>query len=112
MPGKGFEPDAPPEVLSSRQPIKALTSLGVKNKNASLLLSSPIALHLSEFNHMHWVMKIIIIMHFFFVNSVVPDASQPLHLAPSRETKVCSYPGGKTGLGESPLSPKCVYCTL
>lgn len=56
-----------------------------KNKNASLLLLSPIALNLSKFTNMYWVTVIITIMN-VFVSNVVPDTSL-LHPWPKQKNK-------------------------
>lgn len=56
-----------------------------KNKNASLLLLSPIALNLSKFTNMYWVTIIIAIMN-VFVSNVVPDTSL-LHPWPKQKNK-------------------------
>lgn len=116
MLGEDRMPDDPLEVLGSCQSIKALRGLAVKNKNAPLSIWSPIALNLSEFSHVHWVMvmmmMMIIIMDFFGLIGQCHIQAHSFVWCPSRETKLVSNPGGETGHEESPLSLDHIYRTL
>ena len=58
-----------------------------KNRNASLLLWSPIALHLSEFTNMYWMTIIITTIMNVFVSNVVPDTSPLLRPCPKQKDK-------------------------